>query len=100
MSASIIDLDGVPHLLNVTRDNTISKKAEEALTQEKYLLDAIMNNLSDHVYFKDLESRFIRINRDHAKLFGLSDPSEAVGKRDFDFFSGDMPSRLMIMNRK
>jgi len=89
MSASIIDLDGVPHLLNVTRDNTISKKAEEALTQEKYLLDAIMNNLSDHVYFKDLESRFIRINRDHAKLFGLSDPSEAVGKRDFDFFSGE-----------
>jgi len=87
MSASIIYLDNIPHLLNVTRDISKSKRYEKALAQERYLMDAIMNNLTDHVYFKDRESRFIRINKDHAKVFGLSDPSLAVGKTDFDFFT-------------
>src|SRR5579864_5781401 len=54
---------------------------------ESYLLYVLMDNVPDAIYFKDLESRFIRINRGMAKLFGLSDPAEAVGKTDFDFFS-------------
>jgi PAS domain S-box-containing protein len=87
IAASLIDLDKVPHILSVIRDITIRKNAEEALAQEKYLMEAIMNNLPDHVYFKDLQSRFIRINRDHALSFGLTDPSQAVGKTDFDFFT-------------
>jgi PAS domain S-box-containing protein len=87
IAATLIDLDGVPHILSVIRDITIRKKAEEALAYEQYLMEALMNNLPDHIYFKDLESRFIRINKDHAKSFGLSDPSQAIGKTDFDFFS-------------
>lgn len=87
MSASIINLDGVPHILNFTRDITIRKQAEEALTHEQFLMDVVMNNLPDHIYFKDRESRFIRINKDHAQSFGLSDPSQAIGKTDFDFFT-------------
>jgi PAS domain S-box-containing protein len=87
MSASLIDLDGVNHILSVTRDITFRKQAEEALAHEQYLLDTIMNNLPDHIYFKDRESHFIRINRDHARSFGLSDPSQAIGKTDSDFFT-------------
>jgi PAS domain S-box-containing protein len=89
MSASLIDLNGVPHILSVTKDTTIRKKAEKALAKERSLIEALMNNLPDHIYFKDLESRFIRINCDHAKSFGLSDPSEAVGKSDSDFFTAE-----------
>ncbi|MGQ9627821.1 MAG: PAS domain-containing protein [Anaerolineae bacterium] len=64
------------------------KQMEEALAQEQYLLRALMDNIPDAIYFKDTESRFIRINKAHAKRwFGLSDPAEAAGKTDFDFFS-------------
>jgi two-component system sensor histidine kinase/response regulator len=63
------------------------KRFKEELTHEQYLVNTLLNNLPDHIYFKDLESRFIRINKSHAQSFGLSDPSQAVGKTDFDFFT-------------
>lgn len=87
ISASLIELDGVDHLLTVTRDITIRKNAEEALAKEHFLINALMNNLTDHVYFKDLQSKFIRNNKAHANSFGLDNPDQIIGKSDFDFFA-------------
>ena len=87
MSSSLIDLDGVPHIISIIKDITIRKRAEEALAKEQFLINALMNNLSDHVYFKDRDSRFIRINKSLALSFGLDDPALAEGKTDFDFFT-------------
>jgi PAS domain S-box-containing protein len=93
LSASLIDLNGVPHILTVVRDITVSKKAEEALAKEQFLINALMNNLSDHVYFKDLNSKFIRTNKSHANSFGLSDPEHVIGKSDFDYFTEQAASQ-------
>jgi PAS domain S-box-containing protein len=87
LSASLINLDGVPHILTIVKDITMRKKAEEALAKEQFLINALMNSLSDHVYFKDLESKFIRNNRAHVLSFGLVDSEQLVGKSDFDFFT-------------
>ena len=65
------------------------KRAGEALIEERHLLHTLMGSLPDVIYFKDRESHFTRINKAHAKLFGLSDPAQAVGKTDFDFFTAD-----------
>jgi PAS domain S-box-containing protein len=73
----------------IAMDITERVQAEEALANEKYLIYSLMNTLPDHVYFKDLKSRFIRINKSHARFFGLDDPKKAVGKKDSDFFSGE-----------
>jgi PAS domain S-box-containing protein len=89
MSASLIALDGVPHILSVTRDITGTKQAEEALAQEQYLMHTLMDNLPDHIYFKDRESRFIRINKSMTQFLELNDPEQAVGKKDSDFFTGE-----------
>jgi PAS domain S-box-containing protein len=88
LSASLIDLDGIPHLLNIVRDVTFIKRVEKELAWEQFLVNALMDNLPDLVYFKDRESRFIRINMAQAKFLGINDPSQAVGKKDFDFFPG------------
>ena len=77
MSSSLMDLDGVPHILSILKDITVQNKAKEALAKEQFLINALMDNLSDHVYFKDRDSRFIRINKSLAISFGLGDPSQA-----------------------
>jgi PAS domain S-box-containing protein len=67
----------------------LERKVQErtaALSDANALLQALMDNMPDHIYFKDIKSRFIRNSRSQANLLGLNDPSEAVGKTDFDFF--------------
>jgi PAS domain S-box-containing protein len=74
---------------SIARDITERKRAEEALSEERHLLRTLMDNLPDVIYFKDQQSRFTRINKAHAKMFGLNDPAQAVGKTDADFFTGE-----------
>jgi len=63
------------------------RQAQEALVHQQYLMRSLMDNTPDHIYFKDTRSRFIRMNKAQATQFGLSDPAEAIGKTDSDFFS-------------
>jgi PAS domain S-box-containing protein len=68
-------------------DEEILQKQKEALSKEKYLMDALMESVPDHIYFKDKDSRFIRFSNSMLKLFGLKSEQELMGKSDFDFFS-------------
>jgi PAS domain S-box-containing protein len=82
--------------LSSVRDITERKETEAALARERFLLQTLMENVPDHIYFKDAESRFIRINRAMAEWLGLENPEQAVGKTDADFFSTDHAQRARV----
>jgi PAS domain S-box-containing protein len=96
---SLVDVEvyGVPLMMHgeivgqfaLYQDISARKQAEAALIEEKHLLHTLMDNLPDHIYFKDRQSRFIRGNRALASWFGLTDPTQLLGKSDFDFFSDE-----------
>ncbi|OUW16861.1 MAG: hypothetical protein CBD18_06005 [Opitutales bacterium TMED158] len=54
--------------------------------QSSLLFWQLMESLPDHVFFKDLQSRFTSINHSLAHFFGLQHPDEAIGKSDFNYF--------------
>ncbi|MDD2879331.1 MAG: EAL domain-containing protein [Rhodoferax sp.] len=71
------------------RDVTGQHMEVIASQHERDLMHSMMDSVPDQIFFKDLESRFIRINSSLAKRYGLDDPAQAVGKSDADFFSAD-----------
>lgn len=65
------------------RNEVILKELNDNLEKEKYFLDALMDNMPDSIYFKDQESRFLRVSKYMADRFGAT-VRELIGKSDFD----------------
>ena len=57
------------------------------LPSEGELLHMLLDNIPDTIYFKDLKSRFVRVNKAWTKKSGAGDPKKVLGKTDFDFFT-------------
>jgi PAS domain S-box-containing protein len=68
------------------------KRSQEELFKEKSLFANFLDAVPDYIYFKDLQSRFIRISKSLVRLHKVNDESELIGKSDFDLF-GEEHSR-------
>ncbi|MCI0746529.1 MAG: CHASE domain-containing protein [Verrucomicrobia subdivision 3 bacterium] len=78
---------------SLTEEIATRKRISDDLARERYLVDALMDTMPDHIYFKDHQSRFLRVNKAMAESFKLKSPQEAVGKTDFDFFTAEHAQR-------
>ena len=70
---------------DLNRQMENNQKMQESLVKEKALLDSLMGSLPDYIYFKDLNSKFIRISKSMLQLYDVKDVEEMIGKSDFDF---------------
>jgi len=66
-------------------DVTTRKRIEEELAYERDLLRALLDNIPDRIYFKDIHSRFLRCSKSMAKRLGVAQADAVIGKTDFDF---------------
>ena len=67
----------------IVRDVTDRKRSEEALRVSEQRLQAIVDNTTALVFIKDLEFRYVLVNREYERLFGIG-PDQIRGKTDFD----------------
>jgi two-component system cell cycle sensor histidine kinase/response regulator CckA len=88
-SFSSFDSAGERHLLVFVTDITERKRVEEALRHEKALMDALMDNIPDSIYFKDRQCRLVRINRKMMQSLKLDEMGKAIGKTDVDLYGED-----------
>jgi two-component system, sensor histidine kinase and response regulator len=77
----------------ISSDITKRKRAEEEAETARYLLDSLMDNVTDSIYFKDLEGRYLRVNRSKANRNGFGDPENAIGKSDADVWPVEHANR-------
>jgi PAS domain S-box-containing protein len=83
----------VQRVLRDAADQRARARAEEALAQEQYLLRMLMDNVPDHVYFKDAQSRFIAVSRSLAQRHGR-EPAELKGRSDAELFRPEHARRV------
>ena len=70
------------------------------IPDSKFFLSNLMETLSDAVYFKDLNSRFIMINNACAKKHGWTSEEVFSGKSDFDVFSREHAEQAFADEQK
>ena len=57
------------------------------LEKERRLMNVFMDTIPDHIYFKDKESKFIRVNKAFVRDVGKGRQDSMVGLSDFDVFT-------------
>jgi PAS domain S-box-containing protein len=90
----------VRNFIAIKQDISERKRYEKELAHERDLLQWLMDNLPDYIYFKDLDCHFSRINRALARHLGLSDPQHAIGRSDADFYPLGEARQKLVEERR
>jgi two-component system cell cycle sensor histidine kinase/response regulator CckA len=92
-------------ILGISRDITETKELEDKLKKrlaelgeevifKSNLLTSLLENIPDLIYFKDKNSKFVRVNK--AKALKADKEEEfLIGKTDFDFFPKDEAEEML-----
>lgn len=80
ISARVIQIQAVPHVVSVVRDISERKQAEEALIESEEQYRSILNASPDDITITDLEGRILMISPAAKKMFGYEeDFNEFIG---------------------
>jgi len=72
----------------------------KSLGFEKVLIDALMRSTQDNIYFKDVNSRFIRVSNSMVERLGAPDLESIVGTTDFDYWDFDCAQGFFQSERR
>jgi PAS domain S-box-containing protein len=62
------------------------ERVEATLAETSTLMETLLENSPDYIYFKDRDSRFLRYSRALVRKLGLDENESLRGKTDFDIF--------------
>jgi diguanylate cyclase (GGDEF)-like protein/PAS domain S-box-containing protein len=86
LSAKIITIQAVPHIVSVIHDITNSKLAEEAMRESEELYRSILNASPDDITITDLKGSILIISPAARKMFGYAaDYDQFVGSQIVEF---------------
>jgi len=90
----IFDDDQKPvRMIGINWDVTHEKEAKEELTNQKKVLEQILDTLPINVYIKDDEGRIVFINKQTCETYDLS--NDCLGKTDAEIFPEEVALRFV-----
>jgi len=78
---------------------TERQRAEAAVSESRDLLQAVTDNTTAVIYVKDLQGRYLMVNRRYLEIFHRS-REDIVGKTDHDLFAKDMAEAFRAMDQR
>jgi PAS domain S-box-containing protein len=94
MSAKIITLQGVQHIISVTRDITARKRAEGALRDSEEKFRALAEQSTDVVYITDSKGVITYLSPSARTVFGY-EPDEMTGRHFMEFLAPDSVEKAL-----
>ena len=69
------------------------ERDQRRLTEQRKLLETLLESASDGIFAKDCEGRYLLANRAEAHLLGL-EPEEMLGRTDYELYGIDLAGEL------
>jgi PAS domain S-box-containing protein len=88
-SGKIVGLHGT------VQDITDRKRAEDMIKESETRLQSILDNSSTVVFLKDIQGRYITVNRRYEELFHVK-RNEVVNKTDYDIFPREFADKFRM----
>ncbi|WP_437830380.1 AAA family ATPase [Sorangium sp. So ce1153] len=84
---------------DLLQENSERRRAEQAVRDSKELLQSIVDNSTAVIYLKDLEGRYLMINRRYAEVFHVSEQA-IVGRTDSDVFPSELADAFRAVDHE
>jgi PAS domain S-box-containing protein len=81
------------HTVANAEDITARRQAEDALRAREAQLRAIIDNSSAFIFVKDVEGRYLKVNRWYEQMRGMAE-AEVKGKTDYDLYPEEIADGL------
>jgi PAS domain S-box-containing protein len=94
------DQGNVTGAIETMRDITERKQAQDELFNSRQMLRSVFDNIPQRVFWKDRSSVFVGCNKSLALDAGYKDPSELVGKTDYEHASAATADRYRADDRE
>ena len=69
---------------------------EHRFSETRRLLETLLDNSPDLIYFKDRQSRFVHFSKSFSQLFHLENAEPLRGKTDADFFAAEHAEQALL----
>ncbi len=89
----LTSVDDMPAKVAFFRDITEEQRAKSSLVKNRALLASIINNSSTVIYLKDVNGRYLMVNKRFKELMAR-DGREVIGLTDFDLFPSEEAATL------
>jgi len=101
IGTSIILQDGSSGKLEIFRDISKRKQAEEALEKSEGMLHLVLNNSPQLIFWKDRNSVILGCNQGVADYYNIKSHEDIIGKTDYDFkFTKEVADSYREMDRR
>lgn len=96
----IFDSSGAPKgICGIATEITGRKKAEIAIRESRELLQGVMDNSTAAIFIRDLEGRFMMVNRMHERVTGLS-AEHIIGRTPYEIFPKGVAEKFISTDRE
>jgi PAS domain S-box-containing protein len=86
------------YVLTVAYEITELRRAQDALRESQQFLATLVDNIPAVIFFRDLDGRFIRVNRRYAEMFEVTQES-IIGKSVYDLFPKERADEFTALDR-